>query len=547
MIIKGLFLKFISSNKIVYLYVFLSFISMFLQVIVSSVIYRKFLDKHIKENFEKLIKEICILWISMFVIYYIRSNLECSIAPDVNTFIRRELIVNYLKTNEVNYNDKDAEKDHIRMIEVGYFGQKLFIWLCESIIPMISIIIIMNIYFLVKCPLVGFINLISNIINIIIINKYYSKLMHKISKRRTEYNKFVLNMAENINNLMNIYTSGSLEKTIDKNDLIMNNYKDALKEEMNIVCEFINSLRINVYVSTVLSIVALYKSTKNIESFFQIFSIFVLYIPIFQNITSDIPIKSVYFTDLVLILRNFVKSKKLSVDSNGYLTTLNYPYSYSKDNIDKCNGNILFDNITFSYQPIDNFDNYIFRDFSLDIKAKERIGIMAESGRGKTTLMKLLLNFIKPQKGKIILDGIDIKDIDHKILRERLNYVNQKTLLLNDTIMNNFKYGNDKSDNEIEEFLKKYNLDNMFKDLNIIVDMNGKNISMGMQKIIYLVRNILNNKCCTYIFDEPLTSLDENTRENVIKMIDENTTDKTVIIITHDKQILEIVDRVINL
>lgn len=547
MIIKGLFLKFISSNKIVYLYVFLSFISMFLQVIVSSVIYRKFLDKHIKENFEKLIKEICILWISMFVIYYIRSNLECSIAPDVNTFIRRELIVNYLKTNEVNYNDKDAEKDHIRMIEVGYFGQKLFIWLCESIIPMISIIIIMNIYFLVKCPLVGFINLISNIINIIIINKYYSKLMHKISKRRTEYNKFVLNMAENINNLMNIYTSGSLEKTIDKNDLIMNNYKDALKEEMNIVCEFINSLRINVYVSTVLSIVALYKSTKNIESFFQIFSIFVLYIPIFQNITSDIPIKSVYFTDLVLILRNFVKSKKLSVDSNGYLTTLNYPYSYSKDNIDKCNGNILFDNITFSYQPIDNFDNYIFRDFSLDIKAKERIGIMAESGRGKTTLMKLLLNFIKPQKGKIILDGVDIKDIDHKILRERLNYVNQKTLLLNDTIMNNFKYGNDKSDNEIEEFLKKYNLDNMFKDLNIIVDMNGKNISMGMQKIIYLVRNILNNKCCTYIFDEPLTSLDENTRENVIKMIDENTTDKTVIIITHDKQILEIVDRVINL
>lgn len=87
----------------------------------------------------------------------------------------------------------------------------------------------------------------------------------------------------------------------------------------------------------------------------------------------------------------------------------------------------------------------------------------------------------------------------------------------------------------------------MFKDLNIIVDMNGKNISMGMQKIIYLVRNILNNKCCTYIFDEPLTSLDENTRENVIKMIDENTADKTVIIITHDKQILEIVDRVINI
>jgi ATP-binding cassette subfamily B protein len=177
----------------------------------------------------------------------------------------------------------------------------------------------------------------------------------------------------------------------------------------------------------------------------------------------------------------------------------------------------------------------------------ERIGIMAESGRGKTTLMKLLLNFIKPQKGNILLDGIDIKEINHRTLRERIKYINQKTLLLNDTIIDNFKYGNNKTTQQIIDFLKKYNLEKLFPDLETIVDMNGKNISMGMQKIIYLVRNILNDKCCVYIFDEPLTSLDENTRDSVIKMIDENTKNKTVIVITHDKQILKILNRVINL
>ena len=542
MIIKGLLLKFLSTNKIVYLYVFLSCISMFLQVIVSTLIYRKFLEKNIKENFYKLIKQICILWISMFVIYIIRSKIECSIAPDVNTFVRRELIINYLHTNEVHFNDKEAEKDHIKMIEAGYYYQKLFIWIFESIIPIIVIMIIMNIYFLIKCPSVGIINFISNIINIVIIVIYYPKLRDIILKRRTDYNNLVVNMGENINNLINIYTSGSLDKTVDKNDSLMNIYKKSLTEEITVVCDFINTLRVNVYTSTLLSIISLYKTTKRVEDFFDIFAIFVLYIPVFQNVISEIPKQFVYLTDMILIFKNFVKNKKLTVDDKGYLATLNYPYKYNDDNLHSCKGKIVIDNITFSYDK-----SYIFTDFSLTINPMERIGIMAESGRGKTTLMKLLLNFIKPQKGNILLDGIDIKEINHRTLRERIKYINQKTLLLNDTIIDNFKYGNNKTTQQIIDFLKKYNLEKLFPDLETMVDMNGKNISMGMQKIIYLVRNILNDKCCVYIFDEPLTSLDENTRDSVIKMIDENTKNKTVIVITHDKQILKILNRVINL
>lgn len=543
MIIKGLLLKFLSTNKIVYLYLFLSCISMFLQVIVSTLIYRKFLEKNIKERFNSLIKQICILWISMFVIYVIKSKIECIISPDINAFIRRELIINYFETNEVNFNDKEAEKDHLKMIEVGYFYQQLFIWLCDSVIPIFVIMVIMNIYFFVKCPMVGIINFISNIINIVVISNYYPKLIDVIKKRRENYNNLVLNMGENINNLINIYTSGSLDKTINKNDSLMETYKKSLRNEKTLVYEFINSLRINVYTSTLLSIIALYKTTKNIKSFFEIFATFILYIPMFQNVMSEIPKNFIYLTDMLLIFKKFVQNKKLTVDENGSLTIINYPYKYNKINLNECKGNLHIDNITFSY---DN-NKYILRDFSLDIKSGERIGIMAESGRGKTTLMKLLLNFIKPQKGKILLDGVDIKEINHRTLRERINYVNQKTLLLNDTIIDNFKYGNDKTEKQIKDFLKKYNLDKMFPNLNLIVDINGKNISMGMQKIIYLVRNILNDKSCIYIFDEPLTSLDENTRESVIKMIDENTKSKTVIIVTHDKQIVKILNKIINL
>jgi ABC-type transport system involved in cytochrome bd biosynthesis fused ATPase/permease subunit len=107
------------------------------------------------------------------------------------------------------------------------------------------------------------------------------------------------------------------------------------------------------------------------------------------------------------------------------------------------------------------------------------------------------------------------------------------------------KFGNDKSDNEIINLLNKYNLQSIFKNsLQQKVDIGGKNISLGMQKVIFLVRGILKDSE-VYVFDEPLTSLDKETRSKVIKMIGDYTKNKTLIIITHDNEILKIVNRYI--
>jgi ATP-binding cassette subfamily B (MDR/TAP) protein 1/ATP-binding cassette subfamily B protein len=83
--------------------------------------------------------------------------------------------------------------------------------------------------------------------------------------------------------------------------------------------------------------------------------------------------------------------------------------------------------------------------------------------------------------------------------------------------------------------------------LDKIVERNGTNISLGMQKVIYLVRGILKDNVKVYIFDEPLTSIDQETRESVLNMIKDETSNKTVIIITHDKEVSRIVKRTVNL
>jgi len=97
--------------------------------------------------------------------------------------------------------------------------------------------------------------------------------------------------------------------------------------------------------------------------------------------------------------------------------------------------------------------------------------------------------------------------------------------------------------------LEKYNLNSVFSNLdegvNSDVGVNGGQLSLGMQKVVMIVRGIL-RKSKIIIFDEPLAGLDQDTRQNVIKLILEETKNKTVLIITHDKEILPYLDRVIN-
>jgi ATP-binding cassette subfamily B protein len=151
-----------------------------------------------------------------------------------------------------------------------------------------------------------------------------------------------------------------------------------------------------------------------------------------------------------------------------------------------------------------------------------------------------------------LLDGKSLSNFSKKDVRSVINYINQRTLLLHDSILNNMKYGNTKSTDDIIKLLKKYNLLKIFCSdgtncLDKIVERNGTNISLGMQKVIYLVRGILKDNVKVYIFDEPLTSIDPDTRESVLNMIKAETGNKTVIIITHDKEVERIVKRTVNL
>ena len=166
--------------------------------------------------------------------------------------------------------------------------------------------------------------------------------------------------------------------------------------------------------------------------------------------------------------------------------------------------------------------------------------ITGKSGRGKTTLIKLLLKLQKLDDGDILVSGKSIKNINSDLIRKKIIYVNQKTNLFNDTILNNIKYGNNVSEDIIIDLIKKY-------DIQLDVNANGKSASLGMQKMAIILRGLLKPDYDTIILDEPTASVDILNKDRVMNMILELTQDKTVIIISHDKDIEKYITKKIHL
>jgi len=165
--------------------------------------------------------------------------------------------------------------------------------------------------------------------------------------------------------------------------------------------------------------------------------------------------------------------------------------------------------------------------------------------------MKLIIKMYNPTKGDIYLDEINSKDICQKDIRNNIYYVNQRTILFDESVLYNLQYGNNSSKEDIVKLLNKYDLLDYYKTLEHGIDstcgVNGSKLSLGMQKIIMVIRGILKPNKPILIFDEPLTSLDKETREKIVKLIVNETKGKTIIIISHDPEILPHADNIIRI
>lgn len=196
-------------------------------------------------------------------------------------------------------------------------------------------------------------------------------------------------------------------------------------------------------------------------------------------------------------------------------------------------GSVEFKDVTFGY----NEDKMIIKNFNLAVKPGEKVAIVGPTGAGKTTLVKLLMNFYKLNKGNIIVDGMNIKDYDVYSMRKNFGMVLQDTWLYSGTIMENLKYGKlDATDEEVYEACKVANVDHFIRTLpdgyNMQIDEENANISQGQKQLLTIARAILANSKIL-ILDEATSSVDTRTEELIQDAMDKLMEGRTSFVIAH--------------
>lgn len=185
--------------------------------------------------------------------------------------------------------------------------------------------------------------------------------------------------------------------------------------------------------------------------------------------------------------------------------------------------------------PVFNNLNIIFKPTLLNI-------ILGDSGLGKSTLFKLIVKLYEPQSGSIYFGGTNIKDISSSIIRRNVAYVPQSPYFFNVSIKENMKYANaDITIDEIYHILKMVNLYEFILTLpcgiDTIMKEAGSNLSEGQKQRLNIARAIA-QKPQIFLFDEPTSALDVENRSEILQIIQNLSTRNTVIMITHDREII---------
>lgn len=196
-------------------------------------------------------------------------------------------------------------------------------------------------------------------------------------------------------------------------------------------------------------------------------------------------------------------------------------------------GNVSFKKIEFSYDS----KNQVFKDFNLNLKAGEKVAIVGSTGSGKTTIVNLLLRFYELDKGEILIDGKNIKEMSIDLLRSNISLVSQNIFLFADSIYNNIVLYNKKiSINKVIEAAKKIGIHNFITKLpnsyNYNVKERGVMLSEGQKQLISFLRAYVSEPTIL-VLDEATSSIDSKTEKLIQYATSKIIENKTSIIIAH--------------
>ncbi|MEY8353221.1 ABC transporter ATP-binding protein [Lachnospiraceae bacterium 54-53] len=254
------------------------------------------------------------------------------------------------------------------------------------------------------------------------------------------------------------------------------------------------------------------------------------------------------FTSLINLLPILTKGLESVTSIGEVLVSDDVEHNEGKKEMKELKGSYSFHNVQFSYK---DSGEQVLAGFRLKVKAGETIALVGESGSGKTTVLNLIIGFITPSDGRLLIDGLDVNDINLRSYRRFISVVPQTPVLFTGTVRENIVYGLEHvTEEEIGHAVEAANLKSVIarlpKGLDTMIGEHGANLSGGQRQRISIARAIIRDPR-VIILDEATSALDTISEKEIQDALDRLIRGRTTFIVAHRLSTVRGADRIVVL
>lgn len=455
---------------------------------------------------------------------FFREKLLIIINEKINLEYTLDTFFKILSLPYKKYRSKSTGDIVTRMLDINLIkniSSKIFLILLVDI-PLALCSMAILIIIQTKLFALSLIILFLYIIVILIFKDYFKESVTKIKKDSIEVTNYMIESISNFETVKGLKIKNDIYNQFERKFVM--NLKSLFKYD-NVMClqNFLKSFiseggRILIYGIGAIMVSNNSLTFSSLLTFVALLDYF--YSPVQELFDLDVDIRNL---DLVL----------------NRLDDLNYDNNNSGISNELLKGNIEFKNLIYSYNDKKNALNNI----NLKIKEGEKVIVLGSSGSGKSTLFKILMKYYEINRGMAFVDDIDLNDYKDVY---GINYISQNENLFTDSLYNNITLYNKYSLNKLKEITELCEIESILHDnnlgYNMFIEENGFNLSGGERQRIVLARSLL-KKFNILIIDEGLNQVDTNLERRILKKLFSKYKNKTIIIISHRVENLDLFDR----
>lgn len=532
--LKKMLWEFFRQNKALFLFSSIFIFIVPIHDIVLPLIYSKVVDALSKgRGFVKPLILVTSILVVLQVLDFLSDYNDTRLLPKLQSFVRTKTMMALLNKYEDAIEELEVGAINTKLVKLPGTITSLFERCKNFMIPHMLLHATAISLFFYADKYLGLSLMVTVVIMYFVISKAPTKCDAITMKRDSAFNELHEEIDDDLRNLFSIYGTNQKHQEIKRIEKYNDNYNKLYRKTT--LCSFGLRSMISPVVITFIIVMMMRvnyiikKKMVKLSLFIPIFFITLYIINSFMAL--DDQLKHIIFDwgivksglDLLKPLPKKPKSSKIN----------------NTNTQQDISSGIGLQHVSFQYP---NSSTKILNDVTLHINHGEAVAVVGDIGSGKSTILKMLLGYYRPNSGVVYYNGKSYDEMSLKEVRQRIGYVPQVPVLFNRTIYENITYGNQKvTRDEVKQVLEEVGLLQEFNKhkhgLDTKVGKNGSMLSGGQRQLVWCLRVMLSNPE-VLILDEPTSSIDEKSKLSLRKLLERFMKGKTVIMVTHDPAIV---------